>query len=98
MAAYVIYEGEVVDADLYEEYKAGAAASIATAGGRYLVRGGELDVLDGERPSGRVVVLEFPTRQAALDWWHGEAYTRVRPIRERAARTHRLVLIDGWDG
>ena len=55
-------------------------------------------MLDGERPSGRVVVLEFPTRQAALDWWHGEAYTRVRPIRERAARTHRLVLIDGWDG
>jgi uncharacterized protein (DUF1330 family) len=98
MAAYVIYEGEVVDADHWEEYRAGTAASIAAAGGRYLVRGGEVEVLDGERPSGRVVVFEFPTRQAALDWWHGEAYARVRPIRERAARTHRLFLIDGWDG
>ena len=94
MAAYVIYQGEVTDPARYEDYKASAAASIARAGGRYLARGGAVEVLEGDPPAGRTVVVEFPTMQAALDWYRSDAYTEARALREGAA-TARLYVVDG---
>lgn len=97
MPAYVIYQGEVFDQQRYDEYREKAAVSILNAGGRYVVRGGEVHVLEGEAPAGRTVVLEFPTRQAALDWYYGEAYTEIRKIRDGAAIA-RMYVVDGYDG
>jgi uncharacterized protein (DUF1330 family) len=94
VAAYVIYQGEVLDPERYDDYKTKAAASIAAAGGRYIVRGGEVVVLEGDAPAGRTVVLEFPTRQAAIDWYRGHEYTEIRKIREGAARA-RMYVVDG---
>lgn len=94
MAAYVIYQGEVLDPVRYDEYKDKAAASILAAGGRYVVRGGDVEVLEGEPPAGRTVVLEFPTRQAAVDWYRSDDYTEIRKIREGAARA-RMYVVDG---
>ena len=94
MAAYVIYQGEVLDPERYEEYKTKVAASILAAGGKYLVRGRDVEVLEGEPPAGRTVVLEFPTRRAALDWYRGDEYTEIRKIREGAARA-RMYVVDG---
>ena len=94
--AYVIYQGEVTDPERYEEYKVHGAASIAAAGGRYVVRGGDVDVLEGEAPAGRTVVLEFPTMAAARAWYDGEAYTAARAVREGAA-TARMYIVDGVD-
>ena len=96
MAAYVIYQGEVTDPARYEEYKTKAAASIIAAGGRYLVRGGDVEVLEGDAPAGRTVVLEFPTMQAAVDWYRSEEYTTIRKIRDGAARA-RMYAVDGVD-
>jgi uncharacterized protein (DUF1330 family) len=95
MAAYVIYQGEVLDPVRYDEYKTEGAASILAAGGKYLVRGGEVDVLEGEPPAGRTVVLEFPTRKAALEWYRGAEYTEARKIRDRAARVSHMYVVDG---
>ena len=94
MAAYVVYQGEVLDPERYDEYKAKGAASIVAAGGRYLVRGGDVEVLEGEAPAGRTVVLEFPTMQAAIDWYRSDEYTEIRKIREGAARA-RMYVVDG---
>ena len=94
VAAYVVYQGEVTDPGRYEEYKTRAAASVAEAGGRYLVRGGEVEVLEGDPPAGRTVVLEFPTMQAALDWYRGDSYTEIRKIRDGAARA-RMFVVEG---
>ena len=94
MAAYVIYQGEVIDPERYDEYKTKGAASILAAGGKYLVRGGDFEVLEGEAPAGRTVVLEFPTRQAAIDWYRGDEYTEIRKIREGASRA-RMYVVDG---
>ena len=94
MAAYVIYQGEVLDLVRYDEYKDKAAESILAAGGRYVVRGGDVEVLEGEPPAGRTVVLEFPTRQAAVDWYRSDDYTEIRKIREGAARA-RMYVVDG---
>jgi uncharacterized protein (DUF1330 family) len=94
VAAYMIYQAEVTDPERYEQYRTEAAESILAAGGRYLVRGGEIDVLEGEPPPARTVVLEFPTRQAAIDWYRSEEYTAIRRLRDRAAQA-RLYLVDG---
>jgi uncharacterized protein (DUF1330 family) len=94
MTAYVIYQGEVLDPERYDEYKTKAAACIIAAGGKYVVRGGDVEVLEGEAPAGRTVVLEFPTRQAAIDWYRSDEYTEIRKIREGAARA-RMFVVDG---
>ena len=94
MAAYVIYQGEILDPERYEEYKVLAAESIAAAGGRYIVRGGEVDVLEGEPPSGRTVVIEFPTVDMARAWSRGASYTAARAVREGAA-VARMYVVDG---
>jgi uncharacterized protein (DUF1330 family) len=82
VAAYVIYQGEVLDEKRYDEYKTKGAANknILAAGGQYLVRGGDVEVLKGEAPAGRTVVLEFPSMQAALDWYRSDEYTEIRKI------------------
>jgi uncharacterized protein (DUF1330 family) len=94
VAAYVVYQGEVLDQERYDEYKAKAAESIVAAGGKYLVRGGRTEVLEGDTPVGRTVILEFPTMQAALDWYRGDEYTAIRRIREGAARA-RMYVVEG---
>ena len=94
MAAYVIYQAEVLDPDRYEEYRAQVTAIISAAGGRYLVRGGDFEVLEGEAPAGRTVVVEFPTREAALEWYRSAEYTAARRLRESAARA-RMYVVDG---
>lgn len=94
MAAYVIYQADVVDPERYELYKVAAAESIRAAGGRYIVRGGEFDTLEGEAPAGRTVVVEFPDRRTALEWYRSQSYTEARKIREGAAIA-RMYVVDG---
>jgi uncharacterized protein (DUF1330 family) len=94
VAAYVSYQGEVLDPARYDEYKTKAAASILAAGGRYIVRGGDIEVLEGEAPAGRTVVLEFPSREDAIGWYRSDEYSEIRKIREGAARAH-MYVVDG---
>ena len=94
MAAYVIFQGEVTDPDRYAEYRPKAAESIAAAGGHYIARGGAVEVLEGDPPAARTVLIEFPTMQAALDWYRGDEYTAARKIREGAAMA-RMYVVDG---
>jgi uncharacterized protein (DUF1330 family) len=96
MPAYVIYQGDVTNPEQYEKYKPLSGASIAAAGGRLIVRGGELEVLEGDGPPNRTVVIEFPTRQAAVDWYNGAAYVEARKVREGAAKAN-MYVIDGYD-
>ena len=94
LPAYVIYKAVVLDAARYEEYKTLASATVAAAGGRYLVRGGDFEVLEGEVPPGRTVVLEFPSRQAVLDWYSAQGYAAARKVREGAAKAT-MYVVDG---
>lgn len=94
MTAYVIYQGEVHDPEAYEAYKVAAAASVEAAGGRYVVRGGQVEALEGGAPPGRTVVLEFPSAEAAVAWYRGPAYAAARQLRADAAEA-RLYVVDG---
>ncbi len=94
MTAYVIAQIEVTDPAQFEEYRRQVPATIAAYGGRYIVRGGDSETLEGSWRPKRVVVLEFPDRMRAKAWWSSQEYAPIKAIRERAARTE-LIAIDG---
>jgi uncharacterized protein (DUF1330 family) len=94
MPAYVIAETDVHDAEAYERYKAAAPDTIAAYGGRYLARGGELSVLEGEWDPARMVVLEFDDLETAKRWYDSPEYRAARKLREGAA-TFRVVAVQG---
>ena len=94
MAAYFIVDVDVKNPKEYEPYKQAAAASIAQYGGRYLVRGGTHEVIEGEWRPTRIVVLEFPTVEAAKRWYESEEYKKVKPLRLKNAVGH-MILVEG---
>jgi uncharacterized protein (DUF1330 family) len=94
MAAYVIVETDVSDPEQYERYKEAATARVAAAGGRYVARGGELAVLEGDWRPTRLVVLEFDDLEAARRWYDSDGYRGARALREHAA-TMRMVAVEG---
>ena len=94
MPAYVIVETDVSDPEQYEHYKDAAPASIDAHGGRYIARGGEHAVLEGDWNPKRLVVLEFADLETARRWYDSEAYGEARKLREGAA-TFRMVAVEG---
>jgi uncharacterized protein (DUF1330 family) len=94
MPAYVIVETDVRDPEQYERYRAAAAAAIAAGGGRYIARGGELAVLEGDWRPKRIVVLEFEDLEAAKRWYDSPEYREARRLREDAATLH-AVAVEG---
>jgi uncharacterized protein (DUF1330 family) len=96
MPAYVIVETDVTDPEHYEQYKAATPAAIAAGGGRFLVRGGESTVLEGDWHPSRLVVLEFEDLAAAERWYESEAYQAAKKLREGAAHM-RMVAVQGVD-
>lgn len=94
MPAYVIVQGVVTDPDQFDKYRSVSPATVAAAGGRYIVRGPVPVPLEGDAPPERTSIIEFPTREAALAWYHGDVYTEVRQLRDGAAEM-RIYLADG---
>lgn len=92
--AYVIAQVDVHDSEAYESYRAGTPASIARFGGRFIVRGGPMETLEGEAPYRRVVVIEFPSTEQARQWYQSDEYTALRAIRQSAASSS-LILLAG---
>jgi uncharacterized protein (DUF1330 family) len=97
MPAYVIVDIEVRDPELYREYAAGAPATVELYGGRYIARGGAVDVREGDWVPGRLVLLEFPSVEAARRWHDSPEYRPLRELRDRASSA-RLVITEGVPG
>jgi len=96
MPAYVIVETDISDPEQYEQYKAASPGAVAAGGGRFVVRGGELAVLEGDWSPSRLVVLEFPDLDAAKAWYESETYQEAKKLREGAARLN-MVAVAGVD-
>ena len=94
MPAYIIVEIEILDPAGYEEYKKLAGASVEKYGGKYIVRGGKTEVLEGDWQPKRIVVLEFESMQRAKEWLNCEEYREPRKMRHRTARTN-MLLVEG---
>lgn len=96
MSAYIIAEVKVHDAQLYEDYKGQVQATLEKYGGRFLVRGGDTDLLEGDWNPPRLVVLEFPSVADARAWWSSTEYAEPKSLRQRSAVT-RMILAEGVD-
>jgi uncharacterized protein (DUF1330 family) len=94
MSAYVIVEIDIVDPAGYEEYKQLAGATVERYGGKYIVRGGAVETLEGDWKPKRIVVLQFDSMQRAKEWLNCEEYREPRKMRHRTART-RMVVVEG---
>ncbi len=94
MPAYVIVETDITDPERYEQYKAATPAAIAAGGGRFLVRGGEHVVLEGDWQPTRLVMLEFEDLAAAKRWYESELYQEAKELRAGAAHM-RMVAVQG---
>lgn len=97
MAAYLIANITVTDPVAFAAYGAEVPAVIARHGGRYLVRGGKVEAKEGEPGLARVVVVEFPTMQAAQDFYHSPDYAPLIAMRS-SATVGSLALVEGYDG
>jgi uncharacterized protein (DUF1330 family) len=94
MPAYVIAEVTVTDPKTMEEYRKQVPATVARYGGRFLVRGGAHETLEGDWKPNRLVILEFPSMEQARRWYDSEEYREPKALRIKSGRTN-LVLVDG---
>ena len=94
MAAYVIVDVQITDPEAYERYKAAVPPSIAAYGGRFLVRGGRTETLEGDWEPGRLVVLEFESMEQAKAWWSSQEYAAPKQIRQSASVTQ-MIAVEG---
>src|SRR6185437_129692 len=94
MPAYVISEVECRDPALFDTYRRLAADSIAQFGGRYLVRGGASELVEGGPPPKALIVGEFPSMPVARKWYASPAYAMALEVRGKALE-RRLVFVEG---
>ena len=94
MPAYVLAEIEITNPEGYKEYTAVVPATIAKYGGKFLTRGGSVEVLEGDWPARRRVLIEFPSMEAAKRWWDSPEYETPMALR-RANSNGRLLLLEG---
>ncbi|MBM3378426.1 MAG: DUF1330 domain-containing protein [Betaproteobacteria bacterium] len=94
MSAYFLVEIETVDAQAMAEYRALIPPVVQAFGGRFLVRGGACETLEGDWVPPRLVVLEFPDLATARAFYDSELYAPLKQLRLRAGRS-RLVLVEG---
>jgi uncharacterized protein (DUF1330 family) len=94
VAAYVIAEIETNDEEEMRRYRELVPPTITAYGGRYIVRGGAVQTLEGDWAPRRLAVLEFESAEQAGRWWASEEYRELKAMRQRAGRT-RMVLVEG---
>ena len=94
MPAYCVVEVEILDAARYENYRKMVAPSLAAYGGRFLVRGGTVETLEGDWSPKRLVILEFASAAKAKAWWGSSEYAEAKALRQATARTQ-MILAEG---
>ncbi len=93
-SAYVIVTVDVTNPDQYEEYKRLSTLAMKTHGAQTCIRGGKVEVLEGDWAPTRVVMLKFPDAQKARAWYDSAEYGAARKAREGAA-IMRMIIVEG---
>ncbi|MNC64533.1 hypothetical protein D3C75_1147480 [compost metagenome] len=92
--AYYVAELEVTDAEGIKPYRDQVDATFRPYGGRYIVRAGQMDRLEGTPPNHRLIIIEFDSLQKARAWYHSPEYAKIRPIRQHSG-TATTYIIEG---
>ncbi|MFO1252403.1 MAG: DUF1330 domain-containing protein [Inhella sp.] len=96
LPAYLIVASKIRDPEAFKAYMAAAPAAIAAAGGEYLVRGGAIDVLEGDWRPARLTVIRFPSMVEARAWYEGPGYQTARALRQGATEYFDMTLVEGY--
>jgi uncharacterized protein (DUF1330 family) len=94
MAAYLIVDLEITDQEGFREYQKRVGSTLESYGGKYLVRGGSYETLEGDWHPHRLVMLEFPSVEQARRWYHSDEYAPLKDLRLQTANTQ-LILVQG---
>ena len=94
MPAYLIVDIEVTDPERYKQYIEAVPATIASYGGKYLARGGETVVLEGDWEPKRMVVLQFESLERIRQWWESDGYRAPKLLRQSAS-VGKIVAVEG---
>jgi uncharacterized protein (DUF1330 family) len=94
-SAYLIVDMQIANLEQYQQYMAAAPAAVKAAGGEYLVRGGQFEVLEGAWNPARVAMLRFPSYEQAKAFYDGEMYRQARAKREGATQFFNMILVEG---
>ncbi|MCY4660320.1 MAG: DUF1330 domain-containing protein [Acidobacteria bacterium] len=92
MAGYALIEVEVTDDAVFAEFRERAPAVVEAHGGRFLVRGGATEVVQGDWTPHRLVVLEFDSVERAKSWWNSPEHTELRAILDRCSKTTTTIV------
>lgn len=92
MSAFVLVEVNIQDPEVYEEYKKLTPASVESYGGKFVIRGNPVHVMEGEWNYDRLVLLEFPSKEIAIAWYNSKEYQKAKKIRERASSANFLIV------
>lgn len=96
MAAYVIFDVDIHDAEQYQEFMLGVKPALEKAGAKYLARGGDHKVYEGDWKPRRIVLLEFPSVAAWEEFYNGSIYQGLKHVRDACSEA-RLVCVEGLD-
>ena len=96
MPAYIVVEVEVEDPVRYEDYKKMVPPSLSAYGGRFLVRGGKVENLEGDWSPKRFVMVEFPSVEQAKTWWSSPEYADAKALRQATAKTQ-MIVVEGFE-
>ena len=94
MSAYMIVDIDIHDVAAYDEYRKVVGATLAKYGGKFVVRGGKIDVLEGNWNPKRIVVLEFESAARVREWYDSEEYRVPKQIRMKASKGN-VIVVDG---
>ncbi|HLG33216.1 MAG TPA: DUF1330 domain-containing protein [Ignavibacteriaceae bacterium] len=94
MSSYMIVEIDVKDPVGYEDYKKQTPASLKPYGGKFIVRGGNPQLIEGETEPTRIVILQFENSEKAKAWWNSPEYEGPKKLRQTTAKT-RMILVEG---
>jgi uncharacterized protein (DUF1330 family) len=97
MPAYIIVEIEIHNPAEYEDYKKLTPGSLTNYQGKFIVRGGKTETLEGDWSPQRFVMLEFPTVALAKAWWASEEYAPAKALRQRTASS-KMIVVEGVEG
>jgi uncharacterized protein (DUF1330 family) len=93
MSTYVIVTEKVEDETTFESYRRVVPETLAAHGGKFVVRGADFEVVEGQWPMPRLVIIEFPTREAAKAWYNSPEYQKVLPLRLKSS-VGNMVMVD----
>jgi uncharacterized protein (DUF1330 family) len=92
MKAYIIVDIDIKDPVRYENYKKLTPASLVPFDGKFVVRGGPVEILEGSWTPGRFVMLEFPSKENAKAWWSSDIYAEAKAIRQSCSEANMILI------